>query len=215
MPTRTNNVSLIASVTGTLMACSAAHCGGPVIDIPPGSLPAESWFAVNPGATINVFGGENIFPDSGGGSFGFNGATVNIEATASSGFFTIDQFLGDVTYNVNGGEIIRTKFTGTVGTTTLNINSGSAERGLWMQGNSTGTMADGLIGVTGSGQAPLIVEDTASFVMDGGTIDSFILVIDSGVFTLNGGMIEGGVQIEDAATVNVTGGTTGSNGVMR
>ncbi|MFK7885022.1 MAG: GC-type dockerin domain-anchored protein [Phycisphaerales bacterium] len=204
-----------SSLACTFLTCTLANAGGPVIDIPPGSLPTSAWFAANPDATVNVFGGENIFPDSGGGNFGFNGATVNIESTASSGFFTLDQFLEDVTYNINGGELVRAKFTGTIGTTTLNINSGSAERGLWMQGNSTGTMTDGFIGVTGAGQAPLIVEDTASFVMNGGSISSFVLIQDSGSFTLNGGTIGSGVQIDDTATVTIAGGTTGSNGLIR
>jgi hypothetical protein len=195
---------------------SLTHAGGPVIDIPPGTLPAESFFTANPGATVNVSGGENIFPDAGDGTaFTFNGATVNLEATASSGFFTLDHFMEDVTFNINGGELVRCRFVGGTGTTTLNLNSGSAERGLWLQGNAAGVQNGGLIGVVGGGQAALIVEDDATFTMNDGTIDTFVVIQENAVMAQTGGSIVGPLQINDDAVVTVSGGSSGNNGFIR
>tara|TARA_R110000782_G_scaffold19101_4_gene52005 strand:- start:18636 stop:19913 length:1278 start_codon:yes stop_codon:yes gene_type:complete len=205
----------LTALAATLLAGSAAHAGGPIIDIPPASLPTAAWFASNPNATVNVSSGETIFPDSGGGTFGFNGATVNIETTASSGFFTVDQFLEDVTYNINGGKLLRAKFIGSVGETTLNINSGSVERGLHLRGNSTGTMSGGDMGLVAGGQAAMVLEDDASFVMSGGTIDTFILLIDSSVFSMSAGTLEGALLLEDEASAVVSGGSTGRDGRLR
>lgn len=211
---RTSHTNPIA--TGALLlSCGLAAAGGPVVDIPPATLPSVAWFADNPNATVNVTSGESIFPDSGGGTFGFNGATVNIETTASSGFFTVDQFLEDVTYNINGGELLRAKFIGSVGTTTLNINSGSVERGLHLRGNSTGTMSGGDMGLVAGGQAAMVLEDDSSFVMSGGNIDTFILLIDSSGFSMSGGTLEGALLLEDEASAVVSGGSTGRDGRLR
>lgn len=204
------------ALAASLLAGSAANAGGPVIDIPPASLPTAAWFASNPDATVNVSSGEVIFPDAGGaGAFDFNGATVNIESTAASGFFTIDQFLEDVTYNINGGELIRAKFTGASGTTTLNINSGSVERGLHLRGDSTGTMSGGTMGLVAGGQAAMVLEDDSSFTMSDGFIDTFILAIDSSTFSMSGGTLDGALLLEDEAAAVISGGSTGRNGRLR
>jgi len=212
----TRKTATLAASAGTAMACALAHAGGPIIDIPPGTLPSEAWFAVNPDATVNVSSGEFIFPDDGaGGSFEFNGATVNIESTAASGFFTLDHFVQDVTFNINGGDLIRANFQGLVGTSTLNINSGSVERGLHLRGNSTAVMSGGSVGLVAQGQAAFVLEDTATFTMSDGTIDTFILITESTVFTQTGGTLSGGILAEDDAAIVVSGGSSGRDGRLR
>ena len=205
------------AITPLLLVCGLAHAGGPVIDIPPAALPSEAFFAANPDATVNVSGGEVIFPDAGDGTaFTFNGATVNLNSTSASGFFTLDHFIEDMTLNVNtGGELVRCKVGGPTGTTVLNIAGGVAERGLWLTDTTMGTMTSGDIGVVGGGQAAMIVEDFASFDMSGGTIDTFVIFKDDAELTQTGGSIDGPIHLEDRAVAIISGGSSGNNGIMR
>ncbi len=186
-----------------------------VIDIPPGDLPAESWFADNPGATINVLDTGTILPDADGGTFTFNGATVNLEAVGESGWDLIDSFVEDVHYVVNGGRLVRTKFVGAAGTTSVEINSGTVRRGLWLQGNTTCTMSGGTAGLVASGQAAIIIEDDASFTMTDGAIDTFVLFRDDTTFTMSGGSIAGALQMNDNTIATISGGSTGRDGFMK
>ncbi|UYV12334.1 MAG: hypothetical protein NCW75_13665 [Phycisphaera sp.] len=204
------SIAALALTAG--LACSA-HAQ--VIDIPPDSLPAESWFTANPGATVNVGSGGSIFPDSGTGAFTFNGATVNIELGGVSGFPTIDHFVEDVTYNLDGGELIRVKFVGGVGTTTLNIIDGQTRRGVWLQGNTVCNMSGGDAGLVAGGQAAFIIEDDAEFNMSGGTVDTFILAIDDATVSITDGEIEGALQMDDRATATISGGSVGRSGFMK
>ncbi|MEQ9096285.1 MAG: GC-type dockerin domain-anchored protein [Phycisphaerales bacterium] len=205
-------LSLTALALSAGLACTA-HAQ--VIDIPPDSLPAEAWFTANPGATVNVHSGGSIFPDSGTGAFTFNGATVNINAGGGSGFPTVDHFVEDVTYNLDGGELVRVKFVGEVGTTTLNIIDGQTRRGVWLQGNSVCNMSGGDAGLVAGGQAAFIIEDDAEFNMTGGTVDTFILAIDDATVSIDGGTIEGALQLDDRATATISGGSIGTNGFMK
>lgn len=206
------STALAALTLSAGLACSA-HAQ--VIDIPPGSLPAESWFADNPGATINVKSGGSIFPDSGTGAFTFNGATVNIELGGGSGFPTVDHFVEDVTYNLDGGELVRVKFVGGVGSTTLNIIDGQTRRGVWLQGNAVCNMSGGDAGLVAGGQAAFIIEDDAEFNMTGGTVDTFILAVDDATITIEDGAIEGALQLDDRAAATISGGSVGRNGLMK
>ncbi|MBL4592127.1 MAG: hypothetical protein JKY96_09235, partial [Phycisphaerales bacterium] len=206
--------SLLLFTTPALLLSSLC-LGGPVINIPPSTLPNEAFFAANPGATVNVLSGETIFPGEVADPFGFNGATVNIETGASSGFFTVDHFVEDVTYNISGGKLLRCRLTGSVGSTTLNVNSGTAERGLWLLGNTTCVQSGGLVGLTAGGQPAIRVEDTASFSISAGTIDNFVLVIDSASFSMSGGTLEKALMIEDDASAVISGGSTGQDGRLR
>ncbi|MFI4883314.1 MAG: GC-type dockerin domain-anchored protein [Phycisphaerales bacterium JB064] len=190
----------------------AAHAQ--VIDIPPGDLPGESWFIDNPGATINVLDTGVILPDADGGTFSFNGATVNLEAIGASGWDTIDSFVEDVAYVVNGGELVRTKFVAELGTTTLDILDGSVRSGLWLQGNTIATMSGGTAGGVAGGQAAIIVEDEAAFMFSDGVIDTFIVIQDDATFDMTGGTIEGGLQLNDAVVATISGGRTGRDGFM-
>ena len=188
-----------------------------VINIPPDVFPGESYFAANPGATVNICCADGILPDGDDGVFTFNGATVNVNDDGESGWFTIDSFIEDVTYNVNdGGTLIRTKVVAGVGSTAINIFPGAVARtGLWLQGNSVGTITGGDIGLVAQGQAAMIVEDDASCTMSGGDIDTFILLQDNAEFEQSGGTIDGGIQINDDAEATVTGGSSGNNGFIR
>ncbi|MEO1008693.1 MAG: GC-type dockerin domain-anchored protein [Planctomycetota bacterium] len=203
------------AIAFALAAGLASAAAAQVVNIPPDSLPAESWFAANPGATVNVLSGGSMFPDAGGGAFTFNGATVNIEAGGGAGFPTIDHFVEDVTYNLDGGELVRVKFVGGTGTTTLNIIDGQTRRGVWLQGNTTCTMSGGDAGLVAGGQAAIIIEDDASFTMTGGTIDTFILAIDDATVSIIDGTIEGALQLDDRATATISGGSVGRNGFMK
>ncbi|OAB62986.1 hypothetical protein AY599_15040 [Leptolyngbya valderiana BDU 20041] len=205
-------LSLTALALSAGLACTA-HAQ--VIDIPPDSLPAEAWFTANPGATINVHSGGSIFPDSGTGAFTFNGATININAGGGAGFPTVDHFVEDVTYNLDGGELVRVKFVGSVGTTTLNIIDGQTRRGVWLQGNTVCNMSGGDAGLVAGGQAAFIIEDDAEFNMTGGTVDTFILAIDDATVSIDGGTIEGALQLDDRAAATISGGSIGTNGFMK
>ena len=196
------------------LCCGTVYAGGPVIDIPPATLPAESFFDANPGATVNLNSGGGILAGEFANPFGFNGATLNVFSGSEAGFFTIDQFIEDVHVVVDGGDVIRTKLTGTVGTTTLTLNTGSCERGFWLMGNTSATQNGGSIGLVGGGQAALIAEDDASFTMNDGTIDTFILFNDDSTFTMNGGTISGGIQLNDNAVATMTAGSIGAGGLM-
>ena len=207
---RNSPACIVLAVAGL---ATVAHAQ--VIDIPPGDLPAESWFAANPGATVNVKSGGAIFPDSGTGAFTFNGATINIELGGVSGFPTIDHFVEDVTYNLDGGELIRVKFVGGAGSTTLNIIDGQTRRGVWLQGNTVCTMSGGDAGLVAGGQAAFIIEDDAAFNITGGTIDTFILAIDDAVVSMSDGTIEGGLQLDGQASATVSGGSIGSNSLVK
>jgi hypothetical protein len=203
---RSIQVSVLLTATGSVLA------GGPVIDIPPLSLPSEAFFSVNPSATVNVSSGEVIFPGELLNPFGFNGATVNIEATAQSGFFTVDHYVEDVTYNINGGDLLRAHFVGSVGSTFLNINSGAVERGLWLNGNTVATMSGGTMGVTAGGQPAMTMEDDTVFTLTDGVIDDFIILSNNASLVMSGGTIEGALHLNDNATAIVSGGTTGRDG---
>ena len=200
----THTLAVLVASAGLTGASNAQ-----VVDIPPGDLPAESWFTDNPGATINVKSGGAIFPDSGTGAFTFNGATVNIELGGASGFPTSDHFVEDVTYNLDGGELIRVKFVGGVGTTTLNITDGQTRRGVWLQGNTTCNMSGGDAGLVAGGQAAFIIEDDAKFNLTGGTVDTFILAIDDATVSVSDGTIEGALQLDDQAVATISGGSIG------
>ena len=193
-----------------LSAGLASNAHAQVIDIPPGDLPGESWFTANPGATVNVHSGGSIFPDSGTGAFTFNGATVNIELGGGSGFPTIDHFVEDVTYNLDGGELVRVKFVGGVGTTTLNITDGQTRRGVWLQGNTVCNMSGGDAGLVAGGQAAFIIEDDAVFNLSGGVVDTFILAIDDATVNMSDGEIEGALQMDDQAVATISGGSIGN-----
>ncbi len=206
-------LALAALTLSAGLACSA---NAQVINIPPDDLPAESWFTANPGATVNVGSGGELFPDSGGtGAFTFNGATVNIELGGVSGFPTIDHWVEDVTYNLDGGELIRAKFVGGVGSTTLNIIDGQTRRGVWLQGNTVCNMSGGDAGLVAGGQAAFIIEDTAEFNLTGGTVDTFILAIDDATVSIDGGTIAGALQLDDRATAIISDGSVGRNGFMK
>ncbi len=196
-----------------LAACGAAKAQ--TINIPPESLPSEAYFASNPGVTVNVCCTESIFPDGDGGTFDFNGAMVNINAGGGSGFFTVDHFVENVTYTLDGGDLVRAKFVGSIGTTELFVNSGNVERGLWLQGDTACTIAGGSIGSVTGGQAAMIVEDSASCAMSAGDIDTFIVIGDSATFEQSGGTIAGGIQMNDDAEVTISGGSSGDDGFMR
>lgn len=210
--TRKLRTQAIATPLAAMLLAGTASAQ--TITVPPDTLPAESWFAANPGATVNVESGGAILPDAGDGTFTFNGATVNINTGGASGFFTLDQFIEDVTYNVNsGGEIVRSKFVAGTGTTAVNIFPGaSVERGMWLQGNSVCSITGGDIGSVAGGQAAMVIEDDASCSMSGGTIDTFILVRDDTLLEQSGGDIMGALHISENAQVNVTGGSSGRDG---
>lgn len=198
------------------LACSAgiAIAGGPVIEIPPSTLPSEAFFDANPGATVNLNSGGGILAGDFANPFGFNGATLNVLSGSEAGFFTLDQFIEDVHVVVDGGDVIRTKLVGSVGTTTLTLNTGSCERGFWLMGNTSVTQNGGSIGLVAGGAAALIAEDDASFTMNGGTIDTFIIFNDDSTFTMNSGTISGGIQLNDNAIATMTGGSIGPGGLM-
>lgn len=198
------------------LACCAgiAIAGGPVIEIPPSTLPSEAFFDANPGATVNLNSGGGILAGDFENPFGFNGATLNVLSGSEAGFFTLDQFIEDVHVVVDGGDVIRTKLVGSVGTTTLTLNTGSCERGFWLMGNTSATQNGGSIGLVAGGQAALIAEDDASFTMNGGTIDTFILFNDDSTFMMNSGTISGGIQLNDNAVAMMTGGSIGAGGLM-
>lgn len=209
MRTTLSNSALISTL---LIASGSALAGGPIIDIPPSSLPSEAFFAANPNATVNVSSGEVIFPGELLNPFGFNGATVNIESTAQSGIFTVNQYAEDVTYNMNGGDLLRAKFVGSTGSTFLNINSGAVERGLWLYGNTVATMSGGTMGVTAGGQPAMTMEDDTVFTLSDGVIDDFIILSDNAVLNMSGGEIEGALHLNDDAVANISGGVTGRDG---
>jgi hypothetical protein len=197
------------------MGCAGlAIAGGPVIEIPPSTLPSESFFDANPGATVNLNAGGGILAGEFTDPFGFNGATLNVLSGSEAGFFTIDQFIEDVHVVVDGGDVIRTKLVGSVGTTTLTLNSGSCERGFWLMGDTSATQNGGSIGLVAGGQAALIAEDDASFTMNDGTIDTFILFNDDSTFVMNGGTISGGIQLNDSAVATMNAGSIRDGGLM-
>ena len=202
------------SVLGILLSARFALAGGPVIDIPPSTLPSESFFDANPGATVNLNSGGGILVGDFMNPFGFNGATLNVLSGSEAGFFTLDQFIEDVHVVVDGGDVIRTKFVGSVGTTTLTLNTGTCQRGLWLMGNTSATQNGGMIGLVGGGAAALIAEDNASFMMNDGTIDTFILFNDDSSFVMNGGAIAGAIQLNDSAVATMTGGSIGDGGLI-
>ncbi len=207
----------LVSTTALTLILAAGLSSAQVITVPPDSLPSEAFLAANPGTIINVESGGSIFPDNSlPAAYNFSGATVNINSGGASGFFTVDSFVENVTYNVNtGSELTRTRFVGSTGTTILNIEGGLAERGLRLLGNTVCTMNSGDAGLVASGQAAIIIEDTASFTMNGGTIDTFIGFNDTTTFTMTGGTIEGALQMSDEAIAYVSGGSTGRDGLMR
>jgi hypothetical protein len=194
-----------------LAFAGAAASAGVVVDIPPGGLPSEAFFSVNPGATVNVHSGGSIIPDPGDdGVFGFNGATVNIESGGGAGFFTFDIFMEDVSFNLKpGGEIVRAVFVGGSGSTDFVMTGGTANRGLKLRGNTGATISGGEIGPTGVGAPAFHLEDTATVVMSGGVADDDAVIEDSAVFTLSGGSMGDWVAVRDEAVFNLTGGTTG------
>lgn len=202
------------TVSCLMISTGAAIAGGPVIDIPPSTLPSEAFFDANPGATVNLNAGGGILAGEFTNPFGFNGATLNVFSGSEAGFFTIDQFIEDVHVVVDGGDVIRTKLVGSVGTTTLTLNTGSCERGFWLMGNTTATQNGGSIGLVAGGAAALIAEDEASFTMNGGTIDTFILFNDDSTFMMNGGTISGGIQLNDNAIATMIGGSIGAGSLM-
>ena len=205
------------ALTALALLAAAGSAQAQTINIPPDSFPGEAYFDANPGATVNVCCVDGIVPDADDGVFTFNGATVNINDDGESGFFTIDSFIEDVVYNINdGGKLIRTKFVAGNGSTSFNLFAGGLARsGLWLQGNTVGTITGGDVGLVASGQAAMIIEDDASCTMSGGDIDTFILVQDNGTFEQSGGTIDGGIQINDDAVVTVSGGSSGNNGFTR
>ncbi len=202
------------TVSGLFISTGLAIAGGPVIDIPPSTLPSEAFFDANPGATVNLNSGGGILAGDFANPFGFNGATLNVLSGSEAGFFTTDQFIEDVHVVVDGGDVIRTKLVGSVGTTTLTLNTGSCQRGFWLMGNTTATQNGGSIGLVAGGQAALIAEDDASFTMNGGAIDTFILFNDDSTFEMNGGTISGGIQLNDSAIATMTAGSIGDGGLM-
>jgi hypothetical protein len=195
----------------------AGHAKAQVINIPPDAFPDETYFSANPGATVNICCFDGILPDANDGVFTFNGATVNLNEDGDSGWFTIDSFIEDVTYNVNdGGTLVRTKVVAGTGSTSINIfPGGTARTGLWLQGNAVGTITGGDIGLVAQGQAAIIVEDDASCSMSGGNIDTFILLQDNATFDQSGGTIDGGIQINDDVVATVSGGSSGNNGFIK
>ncbi|MCA9273709.1 MAG: hypothetical protein KDA31_11775 [Phycisphaerales bacterium] len=202
------------ALTAAMILATAGMARSQTISIPPETLPDESYFTANPGVTVNVESGGTIFPDAGDGTFTFNGATVNVMTGGGSGFFTVDHFVEDVTYNIDGGDLIRVKFVGGTGATELNINSGSVERGLWLQGNTACTIDGGAIGSVAGGQAAMIVEDDATCEMNAGDIDTFVVIQDNATFDQTGGTIAGAIQINDDAIVTISGGSSGDDGLM-
>ncbi len=209
-----NRQTTTTALTLSLLAGAAT---AQTINIPPDFFPTEAWFAANPGATVNVCCFDGILPGSPDGTFTFNGATVNINDDGESGFFTTDSFIEDAIYNINdGGKLIRTKFVAGSGSTSFNLFPGGLARsGLWLQGNTVGTIAGGDVGLVGSGQAAMIVEDEASCTMSDGDIDTFILIQGNATFEQSGGTIDGGIQINNDAQATVTGGSSGNNGFTR
>ncbi len=205
------------ALTAAVILASAGLARSQTINIPPDAFPDEAYFGINPGVIVNVCCFDGILPDADDGVFTFNGATVNLNDNGESGFFTIDSFIEDVVYNVKGGStLIRTKFVAGTGSTSLNIfPGGTARSGLWLQGNSVGTITGGDIGLVAQGQAAMIIEDSASCTMSGGDIDTFILLRDEATFEQTGGTIDGGIQINEDAAANVSGGSSGNNGFTK
>ncbi len=207
----------IVSTTALSLFLSAGTVSAQTVNIPPDFFPAESFFAANPGTIVNVDSGGEISPDNMmPGAFNFNGGTVNINSGGVSGFPLFDTFIENVTYNVNtNGDLTRTKFVGSTGTTTVNIEGGETIRGVWLQGNTAGTLNSGDMGRVAGGQAAVITEDTATFTVNGGDIDTFIIFNDTAMFWQTGGTIAGSIQMNDDAIANISGGSSGTNGFMR
>ncbi len=215
-PVGEHTMRTLVSTTALTLILAASSSSAQVINIPPDAFPAESFFAANPGTIVNVDSGGAISPDNSMPSaFNFNGATVNINSGGASGFPVFDTFIENVTYNVNtNGDLTRTKFVGSTGTTNVNIDGGETIRGVWLQGNTAGTLNSGDMGRVAGGQAAVITEDTATFTMNGGDIDTFIIFNDTAVFTQTGGTIAGSIQMNDDAIANISGGSSGTNGFL-
>jgi len=193
-----------------LALAGSVAAAGTIIDIPPASLPAESFFAANPGATVNVHDGGSIIPDPGDdGVFDFNGATVNLETGGTAGFFTIDIFMASGVFNLDGGEIVRGVFPGSVGTTELNVTGGVASRGLRLSGNTIADISGGFIGPTGAGGPSITTDDDAVVTMTGGEVDDDASIGGSTVFTISGGAMGDHVFVKDDAVFTLAGGETG------
>jgi hypothetical protein len=207
---RTGTQGLVLSAVA-----GAAIAGGPVIEIPPEALPGESYFAANPGATVNINAGGSILAGEMMDPFGFNGATVNIFSGGEAGFAITDQFIEDVAVMVEGGLLQRTKFIGSVGTTSCFLVSGSCERGIWLMGNTIMYQDGGSIGVVAGGQAALIAEDDSYFEMTEGTIDTFVSFNDDSEFVMSGGTISGALQLNDDAVATMSAGLIGADGFMK
>ena len=199
----------MVSVSGTVFA-------GFPINIPPSSLPDESFFAANPGTEVNINAGGSILAGEMGDPFGFNGATINVFEDGEAGFSTIDQFIEDVFVMIDGGVLRRTKFVGSSeGTTLCYLISGSCENGVWLMGDTIMDQFDGSIGVVAGGQAALIGEDESDFEMHGGTIDTFVSFNDESSFSLIDGTISGALQLNDDASATMYGGSFGADGFMK
>ncbi len=198
-----------------LMMLAAGACSAQVFNIPPDAFPTEAFFGANAGTTVNVESGGSIFADGMGTPFEFNGATVNVAAGGASGLVVVDNLINNVTFNINGGDLVRTRFIGTTGTSALNINSGSVERGLRLMGNTVGTMSGGTMGVVGGGQPAMHVQNTASFTLSGGTIDTFIILEDTATFTQTGGTIDGAIQMNNDVVAIISAGSSDQDGFMK
>ena len=199
------------SVPTLIAAVAGSACAGVVVDIPPGSLPLQPFFAANPGATVNVHDGGVIIPDAGeDDAFDFNGATVNFEDGGGAGFFTFDIFMENATFNLKpGAEIVRAVFVGGSGSTDLVMTGGQANRGLKLRGNTSAVISGGEIGPTGTGAPSFHLEDTATVSMSGGESDNDAIIEDSSVFTQSGGTQGDLVGVKDSAVLNLTSGRIG------
>jgi hypothetical protein len=154
---------------------------GPVIDIPPQTLPDEAYFATYPRTVVNVHAMGAIGPFGHGDPFEFNHATINIlEMGFFQGYPAGDCEMRDVTINVFDGAVIDDQ--------------------ICVHGNSDVTVHGGVIGDW------FLVDDDGHLAIHGGVFQNNVMVAGCECGTeITGGLIPTLFVYEDSAA-EITGG---------